>query len=121
MADWKNVKVRGDLHRMVAERAEADRRSVSQMTDVLLTQALRDQIAAEPVPQPEAPGRVFLREPVSTAPVMIEGQTTVDEMLASCPQCAGVLQRFSYSDAHGRDVHTERCVDCGWVREPSDG
>jgi hypothetical protein len=63
--------------------------------------------------------------PVSArAPVAqrIEGQTTVDEMLASCPQCAGELQEVSYGDANSPDaVMMVRCEDCGWAREPSDG
>jgi uncharacterized Zn finger protein len=47
---------------------------------------------------------------------------TVDDMLASCPQCAGELQEVSYGDANSPDaVMMVRCEDCGWAREPSDG
>jgi hypothetical protein len=51
----------------------------------------------------------------------IEGQTTVDDMLASCPQCAGELRKDVPGVVDGRDVMLEACVDCGWTREPSDG
>jgi hypothetical protein len=50
----------------------------------------------------------------------IEGQTTVDEMLASCPQCAGELRKDVPGVVDGRDVMLEACVDCGWVRSPDD-
>jgi hypothetical protein len=126
MPEWKNVKVRGDLHRMVAQRAQEDRRSISQMADVLLTRALTDEIPAtirprdrgEFIQSPEieeaAVARTF-RAPVAQR---TEGRTTVDEMLASCPQCAGKLQSFTLDGVNGLE-DTMRCVDCGWVREPA--
>jgi hypothetical protein len=128
MPEWKNVKVRGDLHRMVAQRAQEDRRSISQMADVLLTRALTDEIPAtirprdrgEFIQSPEieeaAVARTF-RAPVAQR---TEGRTTVDEMLASCPQCAGKLQKVDVTRG-GSTIRegAEACVDCGWVREPA--
>jgi hypothetical protein len=125
MPEWKNVKVRGDLHRMVAQRAEADRRSISQMTDVLLTQALQ-----ESKPEIDLSEKIDLLQPSEgfkwngrgreTFREQIRGQTTVDEMLASCPQCAGELRKDVPGVVDGRDVMLEACVDCGWVRSPDD-
>jgi hypothetical protein len=124
MARWHNIRVRGDLYEMVAGRAQANRRSVAQMTDVLLTRALTDEIPAtirprdrgEFIQSPEieeaAVARTF-RAPVARR---IEGQTTVDEMLASCPQCAGELAPVHHL---GDGESSVRCVDCGWVREPA--
>jgi hypothetical protein len=114
MARWHNIRVRGDLYEMVAGRAQANRRSVAQMTDVLLTQALQSRAATTQI-EP-----VLKQEAISRAPVAqrIEGQTTVDEMLASCPQCAGELQGFTLDGVNGLE-DVERCVDCGWVREPA--
>ena len=43
----------------------------------------------------------------------IEGQTTVDEMLASCPNCAEELTR--QDDLQGALA----CTSCGYVRESS--
>jgi hypothetical protein len=72
--------------------------------------------------EPSAPPSVWGRgrETIPPAPP-IEGQTTVDEMLASCPQCAGELRPFSFGDLaeHSVAIGTMRCVDCGWVREPA--
>jgi hypothetical protein len=124
MPEWKNVKVRGDLHRMVAQRALADRRSISQMTDVLLTGALeREPGLPTDAPSPEGRSdRAGSATPVpARAPVQrIQGQATVDEMLASCPQCAGELEEVGTLDERGISTGkmTVRCVDCGWVREP---
>jgi predicted nucleic acid-binding Zn ribbon protein len=146
MARWHNIRVRGDLYEMVAGRAQANRRSVAQMTDVLLTQALMEQSAAEGVQQiatsiarPSAaavsaldgalhaptPDLAEQIQEVRDAPrywpktqVEIQGQMTVDEMLASCPQCAGELQDFCLDDGNGGGPMTMRCEDCGWVREP---
>jgi ribosomal protein S27AE len=42
----------------------------------------------------------------------LPAQTTVDEMLASCPNCAGEFKRAADRDALV-------CEDCGYVREPS--
>jgi hypothetical protein len=49
----------------------------------------------------------------------LPGQTTVDEMLASCPNCAGEMQDFCLDDGKGGGEMTKRCEDCGYVREPS--
>jgi hypothetical protein len=115
MARWHNIRVRGDLYEMVAGRAQANRRSVAQMTDVLLTQALQSRAATTQI-EP-----VLKQEAISRAPVAqrIEGQMTVDEMLASCPQCAGELQTVDVTRG-GSTIRegAEACVDCGWVREP---
>jgi hypothetical protein len=48
----------------------------------------------------------------------IPGQTTVDEMLASCPQCAGEMQDYCLDDGKGGGEMATRCEDCGFVREP---
>jgi hypothetical protein len=45
----------------------------------------------------------------------IAGQTTVDEMLASCPNCATTLEQGEMLD--GR--MSFGCPHCGYVREPS--
>jgi hypothetical protein len=49
----------------------------------------------------------------------LRGQTTVEEMLASCPNCAGEMQDFCLDDGKGGGEMTKRCEDCGYVREPS--
>jgi hypothetical protein len=49
----------------------------------------------------------------------IEAQTTVDETLASCPNCAGEMQDYCLDDGKGGGEMTVRCEDCGYVREPS--
>jgi hypothetical protein len=46
-------------------------------------------------------------------------QTTVEEMLASCPNCAGDPQDYCLDDGRGGGEMTVRCEDCGYVREPS--
>jgi hypothetical protein len=131
MPEWKNVKVRGDLHRMVARRAQEDRRSISQMTDVLLTRALQQP----EVDLSEVKAEIDLSEKIKnlepsegfkwngrgreTFPKPIEGQATVDEMLASCPQCAGELRDVVAGVVDGQTVTAQGCVDCGWVREPA--
>jgi predicted RNA-binding Zn-ribbon protein involved in translation (DUF1610 family) len=124
MARWHNIRVRGDLYEMVAGRAQANRRSVAQMTDVLLTRALgqgseREDGAARGTAPPVPASEGFEAPAPARAPVaqQIQGQTTVDEMLASCPQCAGGLQAI-FRPRGGRQVETVRCEDCGWVREP---
>jgi hypothetical protein len=53
--------------------------------------------------------------PSSTIPE----QATVDEMLASCPQCAGEMHVVDIS--RGGQVIAQNamgCLDCGFVREP---
>lgn len=127
MARWHNIRLRGDLYEVLFHRATQDRRSVAQMADVLLTRALeREPGLPADAPSPEGrSNRAGTATPVSArAPVAqrIEGQTTVDEMLASCPQCAGELQTVDVTRG-GSTIRegTEACVDCGWVREPSDG
>jgi hypothetical protein len=143
MARWHNIRVRGDLYERLAARADAGRCSRAQMVDALLTQALMEQSAAQGVQQiatslmpqsaaseidlsekiknlePSAPPSVWGRgrETISPAP-QIEGQMTVDEMLASCPQCAGELRDVVAGVVDGRTVTAQGCVDCGWVREP---
>jgi hypothetical protein len=66
---------------------------------------------------PSAPVAMHRPAVPQRAPVAqrIEGQTTVDDMLASCPQCAGELHPAHDFQNGGPTV---RCVDCGWVREP---
>jgi hypothetical protein len=150
MARWHNIRVRGDLYEMLFHRATSDRRSVAQMTDVLLTRALeretnmpassgggpsrevfpgesghgvgvgrgtrreRDASSLKPAEPASSSARASVRE--------IEGQTTVDEMLASCPQCAGELRTVDVTRG-GSTIRegAEACVDCGWVREPTGG
>jgi hypothetical protein len=50
----------------------------------------------------------------------IKGQLTVEDMVDSCPECAGELQPFCLDDGAGGGPMTVRCEDCGWTREPSD-
>jgi hypothetical protein len=70
---------------------------------------------------PSAPVAAHRPSVPQRAPVAqrIEGQTTVDEMLASCPQCAGELQDFCLDDGNGGGPMTVRCEDCGWIRGPA--
>jgi hypothetical protein len=132
---WKNVKVRADLHEMVARRARQETRSVAQMTDRLLMRALEQETenlsvdgeahrgTAPPVPTPssarapvaqrqttemEMEGLRNIAENLRPAREIIERQTTVDEMLASCPNCAGELTD------NGTVVY---CSECAYVRE----
>jgi hypothetical protein len=63
----------------------------------------------------------------------IAGQTTVEEMLASCPNCAGDLHPRAvtgldgiFDSETGEFVYFEEsapramvCIDCGYVREPT--
>jgi hypothetical protein len=146
MARWHNIRVRGDLYEMLFHRATSDRRSVAQMTDVLLTGALERETnmsassgggpSEEVIPGESGHGAGVGRgarrerdasslkpaEPASSSArasvQQIEGQTTVDDMLASCPQCAGELQDFCLDDGNGGGPMTVRCEDCGWTREP---
>jgi hypothetical protein len=171
MARWHNIRVRGDLYEMLFHRATSDRRSVAQMTDVLLTGALeretnmpassgggpseevipgesghgagvgrgarreRDASSLKPAEPASSSARASvqmpqtatsLAEPVKTYDHRdeehhygrVEGQMTVDDMLASCPQCAGELRKDVPGVVDGRDVMLEACVDCGWTRSP---
>jgi hypothetical protein len=92
----------------------------------------RDASSVDRVDPPSAPSRASVEEAedragatdgVSRSPSgparTIEGQTTVDEMLASCPNCAGEMQDFCLDDGKGGGEMTVRCEDCGYVREPS--
>jgi hypothetical protein len=147
MARWHNIRVRGDLYEMLSHRATSDRRSVAQMTDVLLTRALERETnmsassgggpSEEVIPGESGHGAGVGRgarrerdasslkpaEPASSSArasvQQIEGQMTVDDMLASCPQCAGELEPFNFSEVGEGDAPTVRCVDCLWVREPA--
>jgi hypothetical protein len=56
---------------------------------------------------------------LATTGAGLPAQTTVDEMLASCPNCAGEMQDFCLDDGKGGGEMTKRCEDCGYVREPS--
>jgi hypothetical protein len=90
----------------------------------------RDASSVDRVDPPSAPSRASVEEAedragatdgVSRSPSgparTIEGQTTVDEMLAYCPNCAGEMQAFVTPPPD--EVEAERCEDCGYVREPS--
>lgn len=120
---WKNVKVRADLHEMVAKRARQETRSVAQMADRLLMRALEQETGTgTAAPVGETPGEAGNGADIPSparAPVAqrIEGQTTVDEMLASCPNCAGEMQDYCLDDGRGGGEMAKRCEDCGYVRE----
>jgi hypothetical protein len=141
---WKNVKVRADLHEMVARRARQETRSVAQMTDRLLMRALEQETKnlsvdgeahrgtaplvptssparapewVKPPPAPKNVGETRRYWPKSEVEKIIEGQTTVDEMLASCPNCAGEMQDYCLDDGRGGGEMVKRCEDCGYVRE----
>jgi hypothetical protein len=139
---WHAIRIREDLYRAVAARAAEDSRSVARQVDVLLTQALEkvpenpqtrggiperssaSNSASASVPSRasvvEADGgsdaRMAAHRPAPPARP-IAGQTTVDEMLASCPNCAGEMQAFVTPPPD--EVEAERCEDCGYIREPS--
>lgn len=128
MPVWHNVRVRDDLYRMLQDKAASERRSVASMIDVLLSRALES--ASERPVQPEAavaspastrapsgeegrqasPRTAPHGSPASARSSQVEGQTTVDEMLASCPNCAEDLV------TSGTNTF---CESCGYVREPS--
>jgi hypothetical protein len=133
MPVWHAIRIRDDLYRVVAARAAEESRSVARQVDVLLTQALesvlgrpsqREAESASPAPSRasvvEADGgpdaRMASHRPAPPAR-QIAGQTTVDEMLASCSNCAGEMQAFVTPPPD--EVEAERCEDCGYVREPS--
>jgi hypothetical protein len=102
---WTTVKVR----RGVLADAAA---SLPGLSNSAVVQAGLEQLlgsAAAPA-LPERPS--LQRAPVAQR---TEGQASVDEMLASCPQCAGELHPAHDFQNGGP---TMRCVDCGWVREP---
>lgn len=129
---WKNLRIRADLHRLVATRAESEQRSVAQMADRLLMRALEQETTVE-VPQRTAdrvtsgrssPARAPAEEAgegtgawtaslSSSPPGSIDGQTTIDEMLAACPNCAGELATVDTAEGP-----RGACVECGYVREP---
>jgi hypothetical protein len=137
MSRWHAIRIREDLYRAVAARAAEDSRSVARQVDVLLTQALErvlgedsgSEAAASTRAEPPTPVRASVVEadggpgarmtahrPAPPARP-IAGQTTVDEMLASCPNCAGEMQAFVTPPPD--EVEAERCEDCGYIREPS--
>jgi hypothetical protein len=105
---WTTVKVR----RGVLADAAA---SLPGLSNSALVQAgLERLLDSTPVPvvadRPSVPQR---------APVVqraIPGQSTVEEMLVSCPQCAGELEPV-HGLQNGSSV--DRCEDCGWIREPT--
>jgi hypothetical protein len=132
MSRWHAVRIRADLYRALQAQAVAQSRSVAGQLDFVLTRALEqetgvsassarvleDDLASSPVRASDeradgetGAGTVSHRpSPSSTIP----GQTTVDEMLASCPQCAG---EFKLEENYDGDQWMQ-CSDCGFVREP---
>jgi hypothetical protein len=116
MSRWHNVRLRADLFRALQAQASAQSRSVAGQLDFIVTAALEQEpntsassgggppsgvIPGESgrgagVDLPGARGadgpRSSRVDPASApARAPIEGQTTVEEMLASCPNCAEAL------------------------------
>jgi hypothetical protein len=87
MSRWHNVRLRADLFRALQAQAAAQSRSVAGQLDFIVTAALERKEATP-------------REP-------IEGQTTVEEMLASCPNCAETLV----------EIEGVTGCPCGYTRE----
>jgi ribosomal protein S27AE len=121
---WHAIRIRGDLYRILQARAAEEHRSVAGQADVLLSQALESASgdpsppASSRAPAVEAGGSRDARtassrsaSPAHQVPAGAAHQTTVDEMLASCPNCAGDLYP---RESDGREV----CAECGYVREP---
>ena len=114
---WTTVKVRRSV---LAEAAE----TMPGMSNAAIVQRALESVLAVPSKR-SAPTRASegdrsegkasartVSQP-SPSPARLDGQTDIDEMLASCPNCAETLV-----PAEGRpDVLV--CPDCGHVREPS--
>lgn len=133
MSRWHAIRIRDDLYRAVQAQAAQQSRSTTGQLDFILARALEQErygleadgsLSGPPGAGP-SPARASAEEadggpgagtshrpaPSSVAPARtIDGQTTVDEMLASCPNCAG---NFVQRDSDGVEV----CADCGYVRE----
>jgi hypothetical protein len=146
MSRWHAIRIRDDLYRVIQAQAAEMSRSATGQLDFVLSRAL-EQEANTPASSGGGPpegvipgesqrgadvgrGAVYRRDASDAKPAeaassparapvaqRIEGQTTVDEMLASCPNCAGEMQDYCLDDGRGGGEMVKRCEDCGYVRE----
>ena len=85
---WHNLRIRGDLYRIVERQAKAEHRSVASMADVLLTRALESVLGTSPLEGDHA-GSGSNTRPPSPAP----SRAPVEETGGEPGRTDGVSQR----------------------------
>jgi hypothetical protein len=114
---WHAIRVREDLYRALQAQAARESRSVAGQLDFVLSRALEQETGSSDVEVGTPRDAEGTLAPSPARAPVAQRQTTIDEMLASCPNCAGEMQDYCLDDGRGGGEMVKRCEDCGYVRE----
>jgi hypothetical protein len=112
---WHAIRIRDDLYRVIQAQAAEMSRSATGQLDFVLSRALEQEPGSLHGGPSSGQAEASVRPPAPSparAPVA-QRQTTVDEMLASCPNCAEELQPADALSGAAILV----CPECSYVRD----